>query len=102
VGAGLQCIGTGNPGYFLTLEKTWSTQAWALSGYAGAGYRTNESHGHGLGGLKVTPAGSRWTLGFQADGHDSHPFVTHQFKEMTLGVYLVNMKSLGVLVSRAW
>jgi hypothetical protein len=101
-GLGLQGIGTGNPGYFVTAEKGFSFKTGSASAYLGAGFRTNENHGHMLGGVKFTPLNTPWTLGLQADGHNLHPFVTHAFPEFTLGLYLVNMKLPGVLFSKRW
>ncbi|MEZ0326289.1 MAG: hypothetical protein ACAH95_10315 [Fimbriimonas sp.] len=102
VGAGLQGIGTGNPGYFAVAEKSFSRSNCTFSGYLGIGYRTNEPHAHMLGGAKFTPAKSPWTLGVQADGHNVHPFVTRSFGDLTLGLYLVNLKSPGLMVSKRW
>ncbi len=55
-----------------------------------------------LGGAKYTPSLSPWTIGVQADGHNVHPFVTRAFHDLTLGVYLVNLKSPGFMVSKRW
>jgi hypothetical protein len=102
VGLGLQGIGTGNPGYFATAEKTLAIPEGSVNGYLGMGFRANEGHGHLLGGLKFTPGQSPWTLGVQADGHNVHPFITHSFPDFTLGAYLVNLKTPGLLVSKRW
>jgi hypothetical protein len=99
VGVGLQGIGTGNPGYFATTEKTFRSESGSLNGFVGVGFRANESHGHLLGGFKFTPEDGPWTLGVQADGHNVHPFITRRFDDMALGLYLVNSKTLGVMVS---
>ena len=102
VGFGLQGIGTGNPGYFATSEKTFSLKEGSLTSYIGIGFRTNEDHTHGLGGVKLTPAGSLWTLGVQFDGHWVHPFVTLSLRDgWTAGVYFVEGRSLGLLIGWA-
>lgn len=101
-GFGLQGIGTGNPGYFGTAEKTFRTPEATINGYIGVGFRSNEAHGHLLGGVKITPTNSPWTFGIQNDGHRSHPFVTRQLGGgVTGGVYLIEGKSLGIMISAA-
>lgn len=102
VGFGVQGIGTGNPGYFTTAEKSFQSTRAAINAYVGVGLRANENHAHMVGGIKMTPTNSPWTLGVQADGHNVHPFVTHRFPDLTLGLYLVNSKSPGLLISKAW
>jgi len=102
VGLGLQGIGTGNPGYFATAEKTRVLPEGSVTAYVGVGFRANEGHGHLLGGARMTPTGSPWTLGVQADGHNVHPFVSRRFNDLTLGLYLVNLKSPGLLIAYAW
>lgn len=100
IGFGLQGIGTGNPGYFATSEKGWAGSWGTASGYLGVGLRTNEDHGHLLGGFKFTPSRSLWTVGFQNDGHDTHPFVTRSLGGgFTAGAYLIALKSPGLLIS---
>lgn len=100
VGFGLQGIGTGNPGFFATSERSWAGNWGVVSGYLGVGYRTNEDHGHLLGGFKWTPSTSPWTLGLQNDGHESHPFVSRNLgRGFTGGLYLVGLKSPGLMIS---
>lgn len=100
VGFGVQGIGTGNPGYFATSEKTLFLKEGAFTGYVGVGLRSNESHAHALGGLKFTPRGEPWTIGFQHDGHELHPFAAYSFGDgWSVGAYWIGMKSPGVMVS---
>ncbi|MGE0002803.1 MAG: hypothetical protein AB7T05_12130, partial [Fimbriimonadaceae bacterium] len=73
--AGVQGIGTGNPGYSATLEKDFAGKDFTWNLFGGLGFRSNESHSHWLGGAKITFIDD-WTLGVQADGHRIHPFVT--------------------------
>jgi hypothetical protein len=98
-GFGLQGIGTGNPGYFLTAEKTLDTKIGTFNGFLGAGYRSNEDHSHALGGLKFTPTASPYTFGVQLDGHQGHLFVTRDFGAWSLGAYLIDMKAPGAMLS---
>lgn len=95
--AGVQGIGTGNPGYSATLEKdfVWKGSDWNV--YAGIGFRSNESHPHLLGGAKVSLAGD-WTVGLQADGHDVHPFVTKALGPYVAGAYLIGGKSPALML----
>ncbi len=102
VGAGLQGIGTGNPGYFAVAEKSFATHIGSVSAYLGLGLRSNENHAHMLGGAKFTPSLSKWTMGVQLDGHNVHPFVTRDFDSFTIGMYLVNLKSPGIMLSKRW
>jgi len=90
--AGVQGIGTGNPGYAATLEKDFALEGVSWNVYAGIGFRSNESHSHLLGGAKVSLAND-WALGVQADGHDVHPFVTKSFGPLIAGAYLIGTKS---------
>ena len=91
--AGVQGIGIGNPGYSATLEKNMGP----FNAYAGAGWRSNESHTHFLGGAKyqIDP---EWTLGIQLDGHQEHPFVVWSRDHYMLGAYLVDLKSPALMV----
>ncbi len=94
--AGVQGIGTGNPGFGLTGEKNFKLGITPVNAYVGVGFRTNEKHGHLLGGFKVS-MNPRWTLGVQFDGHDHHPFTTFSREGMVIGFYLIQGKSLGVM-----
>ena len=97
----MQGIGTGNPGYFATSEKSYTVKEGTFSGYAGIGFRANEDHAHALGGIKFSPTASPWTFGLQNEGHRSHPFVSYNRGELTYGLYLIEMKSLGIMFSFA-
>lgn len=100
VGIGLQGIATGNPGYFATSEKVWTSRKNDYSAYVGIGFRANENHAHMLGGAKVTPNHGPWTIGVQLDGHSKHPFVTRRMApNIALGAYWIETKSLGVMIS---
>jgi hypothetical protein len=102
VGFGVQGIGTGNPGYFATSEKTLMMPEGRANVYLGVGFRANENHGHLLGGLKFSPKGGPYTLGIQNDGHTSHPFVNRYFGGgFSAGLYLIGMKTPGIMVSYA-
>jgi len=102
VSAGVQGIGTGNPGYALTAEKNFAlANGDRLNAYAGVGLRSNESHGHPLWGVRYN-----WKnglgVGLQDDGHDRHPFVTYGRGSHFGGVYLIESKSLGIMIGRRW
>ena len=97
VSAGVQEIGTGNPGYSGTLEKNWMLGFGTLNAYAGVGYRSNESHVHAVGGVKLAFANGI-TIGIQDDGHQRNPFLTLSRGAWTAGVYLVGFKSPAYLV----
>ncbi|MBA4294043.1 hypothetical protein C0431_13860 [bacterium] len=95
--AGVQGIGTGNPGYSVTAEKNWTLGEASLNVYSGAGFRSNENHAHGLVGLKYTTP-DRWTFGFQNEGHQTHPFVTYSWDQYTTGLFLINGKSPAYMI----
>ena len=98
VSAGVQGIGTGNPGFALTAEKNFPMYAGAkLNVFGGLGWRTNESHSHPVGGIKYTPDG-RLFLGVQHDGHETHPFVTYVRNGLIGGAYLINGKRMALMV----
>lgn len=88
---GVQGIGTGNPGYSATLEKN----VGAFNGYMGLGWRSNEPHSHALGGVKYTQG--EWTLGFQLDGHQEHPFLVWTRDHHMVGAYLIDLKSPALM-----
>lgn len=85
---GVQGIGTGNPGYSVTAEKNWQVPEGTFNMFAGIGLRSNERHGHPLGGAKFTTKDGI-TLGYQHDGHDGHPFLTYGRGIYFGGVYLI-------------
>jgi hypothetical protein len=95
--AGVQGIGTGNPGYSLTGEKNWSSPQGSFNFYAGLGLRSNESHAHGLFGFKYTTV-NNWAIGLQNEGHQTHPFITYSFDQMTAGIFLINGKNLATMI----
>lgn len=95
--AGVQGVGTGNPGYSATLERDVASGDVSWNLYAGIGFRSNESHSHWLGGAKVALP-DEWTLGVQADGHDVHPFVTKSVETYIVGAYLIELKSPALMV----
>lgn len=101
VGYGLQGIGVGNPGYFATAEKFHTNRSVSVTGYLGVGYRSNENHGHLLGGIKASPAGP-WTIGVQIDGHDVHPFLNYSLGRHAIGLYLIELRSPGVMLNFRW
>lgn len=87
----MQGIGTGNPGYSITLEKNLQTSVkGSLNLFGGIGFRSNESHGHFVGGMKYS--WDNFAVGLQHDGHQSYPFVTYTKGKSTLGLYLVEGK----------
>lgn len=98
-GFGVQGIGTGNPGYFVTTEKNFDLGSGRATAYVGIGFRSNENHGHALGGFKFSP-NRDWTFGIQLDGHSKHPFVTRRLGDGLIGgLYLIDAKSPALLVS---
>lgn len=101
VGLGLQGIGTGNPGFFATSEKNWAFPSGNLNVFGGIGFRANEDHAHGLGGFKFSFPGP-WTMGLQLDGHNAHPFVTYGWDRHSVGLYLIETKSLGFMWGYRW
>jgi len=97
VGAGIQSITTGNPGYYATTEKNFHLKDGTWSLYAGVGFRSNESHSHGIGGLRYEPHGP-WAIGLQLDGHQGHPYLTHRIGNVVVGYYLADFEQSGYLV----
>jgi hypothetical protein len=94
--AGVQGIGTGNPGFSGTLEKNWSTPAGQFNAYAGVGFRSNENHVHPVGGMKLTLAADI-SVGLQDDGHRRSPFVTYSHDWWTAGIYLIGFEKPAYL-----
>lgn len=100
VGFGLQGISTGNPGYFATSEKVFSTSQGSGMAYLGIGFRANENHAHLLGGAKFSPMNGVWTVGMQMDGHEENPFVTYRLRPgTTIGYYWIDRKISGFMLS---
>jgi hypothetical protein len=98
VSAGVQGIGTGNPGFSATAEKNWMlSSGGSFNAFIGVGYRTNSKTTRLLGGFKYSPDG-RFSVGVQDDGFNKHPFATYAVGQMVYGVYLVDTKSPGLMV----
>lgn len=97
VSAGVQGIGTGNPGYSATLEKNWQVGSSRLNVYGGLAIRSNQNELYGVGGIKLLDK-SGVTVGFQHDGVQGSPFVTYSRDRTTLGLYLVGGQSLAYLI----
>lgn len=95
--AGVQGIGTGNPGYSGTFEKNWELSAGSFNAYVGLGFRSNEDHSHMVGGVRFISK-SGIGLGIQDDGHMTNPFVTLYRGNMTFGIYLVDSKRPAYLI----
>lgn len=89
--AGIQGIGTGNPGYSVTLEKNFNPGGHRVNAYIGIGFRANESHSHAVGGVKFA-LNQNWTVGYQHDGHQQNPFVTFGQGQAFGGIYLLNFE----------
>ncbi|MBX3113087.1 MAG: hypothetical protein KF836_00835 [Fimbriimonadaceae bacterium] len=89
--AGVQGIGTGNPGYSLTAEKNWNLSTGKFNSFLGVGFRSNENHAHAVAGAKYTLE-SGISIGFQMDGHQTHPFITYSKDNWTTGFFLVDGK----------
>lgn len=95
--AGVQGIGTGNPGYSLTAEKNFPLTRGSFNAFAGIGWRSNEGHSHPVAGFKWSPDG-KLSFGLQYDGHATHEFVTYSKDQFVFGLYLIDSKDLGFLV----
>ncbi len=98
---GVQGIGTGNPGYSLTLDKQFIRPEGTFNVFLGLGYRSNEDHLHPLGGARFEFA-SGFTLGVQADGHDVNPFATYRLGDAFGGLYLINGKRPAYIIGYRW
>lgn len=102
-GFGLQGISTGNPGFYLISETAGTADSLEYAAYVGLGFRTNENHGHALGGFKVSPTNANWTLGVQIDGHEASPFATLRLgKGVTAGYYWIDTRMSGYMIGFAW
>lgn len=95
--AGVQGIGTGNPGYSVTLEKNTALREGTLNVYGGIGWRSNESIAREVAGIKFTFKNGV-TLGLQDDGKVRNPFVTYSKGGATIGVYLVGGREVAFLL----
>ncbi len=96
VSAGVQGIGTGNPGYSFTGEKNWNLATGSFNVFAGLAYRTNRKIGRGVGGFKYS-YGS-YTIGYQNDGVEQYPFASVSQGQWTAGFYLIGYKSPGYML----
>lgn len=96
VGAGVQGIGTGNPGYSARAEKSFDTELGHVNAYAGIGFRSNESHAHPVAGAKLRIA-SGFGVGVQIDGHQTNPFATYSEGAWTVGLFLIEGKNLAYM-----
>jgi hypothetical protein len=95
--AGVQGIGTGNPGISLTTEKNFNISTGNINAFVGVGYRTNVRTLRAVGGVKFSPD-RHWTVGYQNDGENQYPFLTYSSGVMSYGVYLIGFESPAVLV----
>lgn len=95
--AGVQGIGSGNPGISLTSEKNFVTSHGAFNVFVGLGYRTNIKTLRPVGGLKYSPT-QHWTIGYQNDGENEYPFVTYTSGRMSYGLFLIAFESPAILV----
>lgn len=97
ISAGVQGIGTGNPGWTGRLEKNFRTEAGNVNVFGGIGLRSNEDHAHPVAGIKLEMP-SQISLGLQWEGHNVHPFVTYASDQYIVGLYLIAGKTPGYLV----
>ena len=97
IGAGVQGIGTGNPGFSARAEKSFDTELGHVNTYVGLGLRSNENHSHGLAGVKLRlPSG--FGVGVQMDGHQTNPFATYSEGQWTVGLFLIEGKNAAYMV----
>jgi hypothetical protein len=99
--AGVQGIGTGNPGLSLTAEKNWLLDPGSFNAFVGLGYRTNVRTARMVGGFKFSPDG-QWNFGYQNDGVSQYPFLTYSQGPFTYGAYLINFKSPAFMLGFAF
>ncbi|MEA2553707.1 MAG: hypothetical protein QOJ65_1883 [Fimbriimonadaceae bacterium] len=97
ISAGVQGIGTGNPGYSATAEKNWDLTRGTFNAYIGVGYRTNKKSTKMVGGMKYSPD-AHWSIGLQNDGIVNDPFLTYSEERFTTGIYLIDMKNPAYMV----
>lgn len=96
ISAGVQGIGTGNPGYSFTAEKNWQLSTGSLNTFIGVGYRTNTRSTKMVGGFKYSD--NAWAIGLQNDGLVNDPFLTYSQDRYTTGIYLINLKHPAYLI----
>lgn len=97
VSAGIQGIGTGNPGFSMTFEKNVTIGSQQLNGYVGGALRSNTGEFSIIGGVKATLT-KGLSLGVQHDGIQLSPFITYGLDRMTLGLYIVGGNRPAYLV----
>ena len=97
--AGVQGIGTGNPGYSLTAEKNFHSKEGTFNAFAGVGFRANESHSHLVAGGKFGFTNG-FSIGVQHEGHGTHPFVSYTKDGWIAGFYLIEGKSPAYMLGR--
>lgn len=96
ISAGVQGIGTGNPGFSGTAEKNWPLGEGSFNAFVGVGYRTNRKLTRMVGGFKY--ANGPWAVGLQNDGLVSDPFLTYSQDRYTTGIYLIDLKHPAYLL----
>jgi hypothetical protein len=89
ISAGVQGIGTGNPGYSATAEKNWQLGNGSFNAFVGVGYRSNTKVTRIVGGFKYSI--DAWAFGLQNDGLVSDPFLTYSRDRYTAGFYLIDL-----------
>ena len=90
ISAGVQGIGTGNPGYSFTAEKNWMLHDASFNAFVGVGYRTNRKLTRMVGGFKFTH--DEWAIGLQNDGLVNDPFLTYTKDQVIAGIYLIDLE----------
>jgi hypothetical protein len=93
VSAGVQGIGTGNPGFSATAEKNFDR----LNLFVGLGYRTNSKLLRPVGGFKYR-VNDAIAVGLQDDGIERYPFATYSWDRYTVGAYLIAFQRPALLV----
>jgi hypothetical protein len=95
---GIQSQETGRTGTSLTFEKNYtrgSTQS--MNVFAGVSFRSNESNGRVVGGLKYS-SDDRWFYGNQFDGEDHNPFLQYVRGNQSVGLIYIGAKNLSLTV----
>ena len=96
ISAGVQGIGTGNPGFSATAEKNWQLGDGSFNAFTGVGYRTNRKLTRMVGGFKYSL--DAWAIGLQNDGLVNDPFLTYSQDRYTTGIYLIDLKHPAYLL----
>ncbi len=96
ISAGVQGIGTGNPGFSATAEKNWQLRDGSFNTFIGVGYRTNRKLTRMVGGFKYSI--NAWAAGLQNDGLVNDPFLTYSQDRYTTGIYLIDLKHPAYLM----